>query len=166
MIEAFARMIRSDLRPLLIVGAAICLAGCAARRPTHATALECVERADADRRSCFQGCAGEFEQAFVGCYGGPNACTERCQTRQLACEGGPLHDLDVCGEAEENQHSCRTQLRADLHACAGRPDRAACEEDGRHLAIACWQACRRAHGPALERCAEAFRTCLDGCVPR
>jgi len=159
-------MIRSGLWPLMAVGAAICLAGCAARRPTHAAALDCVERADADRRSCLQGCEGEFEEAFVGCYGGPNSCTERCETRQLACQAGPLHDLTLCAEAAENPRSCQSQLHADLHACAGRPDRAACEEDGRHLAVACWQACRRAHGFALERCAETFRTCLDGCVPR
>src|SRR5216110_2067252 len=137
-------MIRSGLWPLMAVGAAICLASCAARRPTHDAGLDCVERADADRRSCLQ----------------------RCEARQLACQAGPLHDLTLCAEAAENPRSCQSQLHADLHACAGRPDRAACEEDGRHLAVACWQACRRAHGFALERCAETFRTYLNGCVPR
>jgi hypothetical protein len=165
MIETFERMIRGGISPIIVVGAVFCLAGCAARRLTRATILECVERAEADRRTCFQGCEGEFEEAFIGCYG-RNACTDRCETRELACQAGPLHDLSLCGEATENPRSCQAQLHVDLRACAARPDRPACEEDGRRRALACWQACQRANGPALERCAETFRTCLDACVPR
>ncbi len=165
MIELIERMIRGGIWPVVVAGAAFCLAGCAARRPTHATVLACVERANADRRSCIQGCEGDFEETFVGCYG-HNPCSDRCETQELACQAGPLHDLALCGEAAENPDSCQAQLHADLQACASRLNRAVCEEDGRRRAVACWQACRRAHGPALERCAEAFRTCLDSCVPR
>jgi len=149
----------------VVVGAAVCLAGCSARRPTHATVLACVERATADRMSCFEGCQGEFEEAFVGCYG-HDACTDRCQTQQLACQAGPLHDLALCAEAAENPSSCQAQFHGDLQACAGRPSRAACEDDARRRAVACWEACQSTHVPALERCAATVRTCLDGCVPR
>jgi hypothetical protein len=162
MIETFERMI---LWPVIVVGAVFALAGCAGRRPPHDTVLKCVERAEADGRTCVQGCEGEFEEAFVGCYG-HNPCTNRCETRQLACQEGPLRDLALCGEAAENSGSCQARLRVDLQDCASRPDRAACEDDGRRRAAACWQACQRVYGPALERCAETFRTCLDGCVPR
>ena len=164
-IEPLERMIGGRIWPVIVVGAAFCLAGCAPRRPARATVLACVERAEAERRTCLQGCEGDFEEAFVGCYG-HNACTNGCETRQLACQAGPLHDLALCGEAVENPDSCQARFHADLHACAGRPNRAACEDDGRRRAVACWRVCRRAHGPALERCAGTFRTCLDGCVPR
>jgi hypothetical protein len=163
--QPVTRMIGGGLWPIIAAGAAVCLAGCAARRPTHASVKQCLEHVAADRRTCLQGCEGEFEDALVGCYG-RSACTERCETRQLVCQAGPLHDLTFCGETAENPRSCQAQLRADRRACTGRPDRAACEEDGRHRAVACWQACRRAHGPALERCAAGFRTCLDSCVAR
>jgi hypothetical protein len=158
-------MARGALWPI-VLGAAVCLAGCAARRPTRATVHPCVERVVADRRACFRDCEGAFEQAFVGCYGGPNTCTERCETQQLVCQAGPLRTLNLCGESAENPRSCQAQLRADQQGCAGRPDRAACEEDARHRAAACWQMCRGAQDPALKRCAVAFKTCLDGCVPR
>jgi hypothetical protein len=162
---SFEDMIRGAIWPLIAVGAVLCLGGCPARRATRATVLGCIERAEGDRRTCLQGCEGEFEEAFVGCYG-HNACTDGCETRQLVCQGGPLHDLTLCGEAAENPRSCQTQLHVDLHACAGRPDRAICEDDARRQAAACWRACRRTHGPALQRCAETFQTCLDGCIPR
>ncbi|HLK12382.1 MAG TPA: hypothetical protein VKW76_13475 [Candidatus Binatia bacterium] len=126
----------------------------------------CVDEADAGRRACFQDCEGWYEDTFVDCYGGENACTERCQAAQLDCQAGPLQELKVCGEAAENPASCQAQLRADREACAGRPDRAACEDEARHRAAACWQACQSAHAPALERCARAFKACLDGCLVR
>jgi len=165
MIEPLERMFRGLIWPVIVVAAAYCLAGCAGRRPARATVLACVERAEADRRTCMQGCEGDFEEAFVGCYG-HNACTDRCETRQLACQAGPLHDLALCGEAAENPDSCQARLHVELPACAGRSDPAACENDARRRAVGCWRVCQRAHGPALEGCAEAFTTCLDGCVPR
>jgi len=133
MIQPLDRMIRGRIWPVIVVGAAFCLAGCAPRRPARATVLACVERAEAERRTCLQGCEGDFEEAFVGCYG-HNACTNGCETRQLACQAGPLHDLALCGEAVENPDSCQARFHADLHACAGRPNRAACEDDGRRRA--------------------------------
>jgi hypothetical protein len=164
MIES-SSMIRRALG-LVVVGVAIGLAGCAARRPARAAVDVCVDRADARRRDCFQDCEEAFERTFVGCYGGRNPCTERCEGGQLACQAGPLHDLAFCGEATENPRSCQARLRADQQACAGRSDRAACEEEARRGAATCWEGCQRAHGPALERCAEAFKACLDGCVAR
>jgi len=161
---AISSMTRGAFWPTL-VGAAVCLAGCATHPATRASAQVCVDRADANRRDCFQGCEGDFEKAFVGCYG-RNACTGRCETQQVTCQAGPLHDLEFCGEAAENPHSCQGQLRAHRGACAGRPDRMACEEDARRGAAGCWYACQRTHGPVLERCAVAFKTCLDGCVGR
>jgi hypothetical protein len=145
------------------VGALVWLAGCAARRPTHATAVACIERADAGRRSCFQECEGEFENGFIACYG-RSACTERCETEQLVCQAGPLNAMASCGEAAESEASCRSRLHADLQACPAGADRAACERDARRRAAACWAGCRRANGPALERCTEAFTGCLDGCL--
>jgi len=147
---------------VLAIGA--CFAGCAPRRPTVATVQRCVDEAEADRRACFQDCEGWFEEAFIACYGGPGACTDRCRAEQLACQAGPLADLKACGEAAENPASCQARLGADRAACAGRPDRAACEEDARRRAAACWRTCESTQAPALERCATNFKTCLDGCL--
>jgi hypothetical protein len=143
--------------------AAVCLAGCAIRAPTRAGVQACVDGAEANRRGCFQGCEGEFERAFVGCYG-RDACTERCESEQMACQAGPLLALQLCGEALDNPRSCQVQLRTERQACAGRPDRVACEEHGRRRAATCWYACQHTHGPALDQCALNFRTCLDGCI--
>jgi hypothetical protein len=151
---------------VVVLGVAVSLAGCAPRRPARAAASACVERADASRRSCFQDCEGEFEEAYVACYGGPSTCTGRCETQQLACQAGPLHDLGVCGEAADNPRSCQERLRAERQACGGRPDRTACEDDAARRAAGCWQACQQTAGPALERCASGFKTCLEGCVAR
>ena len=65
MIQPLDRMIRGRIWPVIVVGAAFCLAGCAPRRPARATVLACVERAEAERRTCLQGCEGDFEEAFV-----------------------------------------------------------------------------------------------------
>jgi hypothetical protein len=152
-------------RAIVAVALLVWLPGCAPRRPTHATALACVERMEADRRGCFQDCEREFEDAFVGCYG-RNRCTDACETRQLACQAGPLRELSLCGEGPDDPSSCQARLHSDLQACADRSDRVACEDGARRRAAGCWQVCRRAHAPVLDRCAMTFRTCLDACVPR
>src|SRR5579884_2426842 len=130
----------------LVLGLGAALAACAPRRPTVATVERCLDAAEADRRACFQDCEGWYEEAFVACY------------------GGPLADLKACGEAAENPASCQARLGANRAACASRPDRAACEEDARRRAAACWRTCESTQAPALERCATTFKACLDGCL--
>jgi hypothetical protein len=151
-------------RLLMFAIAAGLLGGCVARRPTHARIEQCIGRADAERRGCVGQCEGDFEDAFVACYGGPDDCTRRCQGQQLACQQGPLSALGLCAGTPEAPGSCAEALRSERAACGARADRVACEGDARRRASTCWQNCQRAQGPALERCAQSFGSCLDACI--
>ena len=150
------------LAALAIAGAI----GCAPHRLTHVAVQRCVDRSENDRRDCFRDCEGDFEDAFVACYGGPSPCTTDCRNRQLACQAAPLRDLNLCSETPNDPRSCQSQLRGARDSCVRRPDRAACEEDARRRAAECWQSCQRTSGPALQQCAQTFTRCLDACVPR
>jgi hypothetical protein len=149
-----------------VVLTAVVLAACASRHPSPATVQSCVEGADAERRGCLQDCEGGFGEALISCHGGPNACTDKCETSLLGCQAGPMQHLRFCGEAAENPSSCSARLRVDQSQCRGRNDAAACTAEARRRAAACWHACEGTDRPALNRCAEGFTTCLEACVPR
>ena len=77
----------------------------------------------------------------------------------VAAERGARVIIDVNPLVPIRKHGRRS--RADARSV--RVTRAATHKM-RYRATACWQACRRTHGPALERWAEASKIRLDGCV--